>query len=195
MLVGMITAVPWILVAATLIQDLEAVQNSFLPCLELFYQATGSKSAATFMQAYMTLLYYSCIPSQWITSSRIAWAFSRDNGLPFSSYWNHIHPRYDIPVRTTLLSAGFCLLYGLLYIASSRAFNTIINTAVIMLNLTYTVPQGILATCGRHRLPRRPFDLGVWGYTVNVFSVLWLIVSGTFFCFPVALPTTVGSMN
>lgn len=117
------------------------------------------------------------------------------NGLPFSSYWNQIHPRYDIPVRTTLLSAGFCLVYGLLYVASSRAFNTIINTAVIMLNLTYTVPQGILATCGRHRLPRRPFDLGVWGYAVNVFSVLWLIVSGTFFCFPVALPTTVGSMN
>lgn len=64
-----------------------------------------------------------------------------------------------------------------------------------MLNLTYTVPQGILATWGRHRLPRRPFDLGTWGYAVNVFSVLWLIVSGTFFCLPVALPTTVGSMN
>lgn len=48
-----------------------------------------------------------------------------------------------------------------------------------MLNLTYTVPQGILATWGRHRLPRRPFDLGAWGYAVNVFSALWLIVSGT----------------
>lgn len=64
-----------------------------------------------------------------------------------------------------------------------------------MLNLTYTVPQGILATCGRHRLPRRPFDLGHWGYAVNVFSVLWLIVSGVFFCFPVTYPTTVASMN
>jgi len=58
MVVGMVTAVPWILAAATLIQDMESVQNSFLPSLELFYQATKSKSAATFMQAYMTLLYY-----------------------------------------------------------------------------------------------------------------------------------------
>lgn len=58
MVVGMVTAVPWILSAATLIQDMESVQNSFLPSLELFHQATGSKAAATFMQAYMTLLYY-----------------------------------------------------------------------------------------------------------------------------------------
>lgn len=58
MLVGMATVVPWILAAATLVQDVESVQNSFLPSLELFYQATGSKFAATFMQAYMTLLYY-----------------------------------------------------------------------------------------------------------------------------------------
>lgn len=101
MVVGMITAVPWILAAITLIQDVEAVQDSFLPSLELFHQATGSKSAATFMQAYMTLLYYctlasffascaansvACIPSQWITSSRIAWAFSRDvSAVPLST--------------------------------------------------------------------------------------------------------------
>lgn len=79
-------------------KDVVAIQNSYLPSLELFYQATGSKAAATFIQAYMTLLYYSkatkkiskpgacwktnilaaCVPSQWITCSRIAWAFSRD---------------------------------------------------------------------------------------------------------------------
>lgn len=64
-----------------------------------------------------------------------------------------------------------------------------------MLNLTYTVPQGILATAGRHRLPPRPFNLGIFGYAVNIFSVLWLIVSGVFFCFPSTNPTTTGSMN
>lgn len=63
MVVGMVTAVPWILAAATLIQDVDSVQSSFLPSLELFYQATGSKSAATFMQAYMTMLYYCTWPS------------------------------------------------------------------------------------------------------------------------------------
>lgn len=58
MMVGMMTAVPWILSAICLIQDVESVQISFLPSLELFYQATGSKRVATFLQAYLTMLYY-----------------------------------------------------------------------------------------------------------------------------------------
>ncbi|KAB8206400.1 amino acid transporter [Aspergillus parasiticus] len=196
MVIGVLTAVPWIVVMATVITDLEAVQKAFLPSMEIFYQATGNKVAATVLQAYLTLLYYTCVPSQWIASSRIAWAFSRDNGLPFSSYWSHIDPVRQIPIRTTFLAAGFCLIYGLLYIASTAAFNSIVNTAILMLNITYTVPQGILATCGRNRLPRRHFDLGpVIGYAVNIFSVIWLIISGIFFCFPTTVPTTLESMN
>lgn len=100
MVIGILTAVPWIVVMATVITDLEAVQKAFLPSMEIFYQATGNKVAATILQAYLTLLYYSmvpypgpspphykdiaelietaCVPSQWIASSRIAWAFSRD---------------------------------------------------------------------------------------------------------------------
>ncbi|KAI9043603.1 amino acid transporter [Aspergillus affinis] len=194
--IGILTAVPWVIVMVTVIRDMEAVQKAFLPSLEVFYQATGSKAVATFMQSYLTLLYYSCVPSQWITSSRIAWAFSRDNGLPFSNYWKHIDPVRKIPVRTTLLAAGFCAIYGLLYIASTAAFNSIVNAAILMLNITYTVPQGILLTCGRHRLAKRPFNLGpVLGYAVNAFSVVWLIISGVIFCFPSTQPTTVGSMN
>lgn len=64
-----------------------------------------------------------------------------------------------------------------------------------MLNITYTVPQGILATYGRGRLPTRYYDLGYAGYAVNIFSVGWLVVSGVFFCFPTENPPTLGSMN
>ncbi|KAE8337215.1 hypothetical protein BDV24DRAFT_154536 [Aspergillus arachidicola] len=184
MVIGALAAVPWIVVMATVITDLEAVQKAFLPRMEIFYQATGNKVAATVLQAYLTLLYYACVPSQWIACSRIAWAFSRDN-LPFSSYWSHIDPVRQIPIRTTLLAAGFCLIYGLLYIASTAAFNSIINTAILMLNITYTVPQGILATCGRNRLPRQHFDLGLvigyaalgsMNYNVVVITGLFVLV-------------------
>lgn len=98
-------------------------------------------------------------------------------------------------MRALLLSAAFCAIYGLLYIASTQAFNSIINTAVLMLNITYTVPQGILLTCGRHKLPSRYYSLGKWGYAINLFSVLWLILSGIFFCFPTSNPPTIGNMN
>ncbi|PIG88499.1 GABA permease [Aspergillus arachidicola] len=169
---------------ATVITDLEAVQKAFLPSMEIFYQATGNKVAATVLQAYLTLLYFTTvwifiIASHHDTTKRQANQISMRTQpmdrlqsnrmgilpLPFSSYWSHIDPVRQIPIRTTLLAAGFCLIYGLLYIASTAAFNSIINTAILMLNITYTVPQGILATCGRNRLPRQHFDLGlVIGY-------------------------------
>lgn len=59
MLIGITTAVPWILAMAFCVQDLEAIQISPLPSLELFYQATGSKAVASFLQGYLTFLYYS----------------------------------------------------------------------------------------------------------------------------------------
>lgn len=143
----------------------------------------------------------------------MTWAFSRDvrsspmhrsncseltqpqNGLPFSNYWAEVDATRNIPVRATLLSAGFCVIYGLLYIASTQAFNSIINTAVLMLNITYTVPQAIVIFQGRHILPARAFNLGYFGYPVHVFSVLWLILSGVFFCFPTSNPPSLGNMN
>jgi choline transport protein len=98
-------------------------------------------------------------------------------------------------VRTTFLSVSFCLLYGLVYIASSTAFNCIVNMSILFLNISFTVPQAILASGRRDKLPARSFDLGRWGYAVNIFSVVWLVFSGILFCFPTRLPTTAGSMN
>lgn len=59
MAIGVATSIAWIVVMLVVAKDVVAIQNSTLPSLELLYQATGSKAAATFIQAYMTLLYYS----------------------------------------------------------------------------------------------------------------------------------------
>ncbi len=58
-LMCLVVAVPWIVAMLFSITDLDAVQHSFLPSFEVFFQATGSKSAATALQAYLTFLYYS----------------------------------------------------------------------------------------------------------------------------------------
>ncbi|KAF5572395.1 HNM1-choline permease [Fusarium pseudoanthophilum] len=195
MAMGIVIVIPWTVAMLYSIKDLSAVQSSFLPSFELFYQATGSKAAATGLQAYLTFLYYTCIPSQWVTCSRITWAFARDQGLPFAEYWQHIDPQRGIPWRTTLLSAAFCALYGLIYVASTTAFNSIINATCLMLNLSYVIPQGVLLTQGRDKLPRRTFSLGKLGYAVNMYSVLFMIVIGVVFCLPQTNPTTAGSMN
>ncbi|KGO38911.1 Amino acid/polyamine transporter I [Penicillium expansum] len=79
---------------------------------------------------------------------------------------------------------------GLIYLVSTSAFNSIITSAVTLLNLSYAIPQGI-AQC----LPKRPLDLGRWGYICNVFAPLWIIVLSVMVCFPPDLPVTLGSMN
>ncbi|KAK2933432.1 hypothetical protein FoTM2_007893 [Fusarium oxysporum f. sp. vasinfectum] len=195
MAMGVVIVIPWTVAMLFSIKDMQAVQSSFLPSFEVFYQATGSKAAATGLQAYLTFLYYTCIPSQWVTCSRITWAFARDQGLPFAEYWQHIDPKRGIPWRTTLLSAAFCAVYGLIYVASTTAFNSIINATCLMLNLSYVIPQGVLLTQGRDKLPRRAFSLGKIGYAVNLYSVVFMIVIGVVFCLPQTNPTTAGSMN
>lgn len=102
----------------------------------------------------------------------------------------------EFPVRTTVLAFIFVLLYGLLYLASTTAFNSIITSAVLFLNITYAVPQGILLVQGRNQhLPPRYLNLGIIGYICNGFSILWIVVLGVAVCMPPSLPVSIGTMN
>jgi choline transport protein len=102
----------------------------------------------------------------------------------------------EFPVRTTVAACVFGCLYGLIYLASTTAFNSIITSAVLFLNISYAIPQAIVAIQGRSKvLPNRPFNLGRLGYICNIFSPLWITVMTVFVCFPPTLPATVSSMN
>ena len=118
-----------------------------------------------------------------------------------------------------MLSVGFCCLYGLLYLASTTAFNSIVTGAVLYLvshsrfvstlesawnscrinspqNITYAIPQGILFTRGRAKsLPARAFNLGALGYVCNCLAPVLVTFIGIFICFPPQLPVTVSNMN
>ena len=54
-------------------------------------------------------------------------------GLPYSNYFSHISEKHGFPLRTTVLSLCFCSTYGLLYLISTTAFNSIITSAVLYL--------------------------------------------------------------
>ena len=115
--------------------------------------------------------------------------------MPFANYFSKVDTRLGFPVRTTIASIVFCCCYGLLFLASATAFNSIITSAVLFLNITYAVPQAIVLFKGRKSLPSRYLNLGYLGYFCNIFSILWIVVLGTLVCFPPHLPVTVGTMN
>jgi choline transport protein len=80
--------------------------------------------------------------------------------------------------------------------ASTQAFNSIITTAVLAVNISYVVPAALILIGGRDKkLPERPFKLGKFGYFCNAWAPLWVTVIGVFICFPNQLPVTAASMN
>lgn len=196
MVIGMVTCLPLFVALIFFMTDLEKVTSSPLPSMELVYQATGNRNVTVFLVSWLLVVYVLSLPSQWVTSGRMAWAFARDQGVPFSEYFVKIDRRLGFPVRTTVAAFVFITLYGLLYLASTTAFNSIITSAVLFLNITYAVPQGILLFQGREKnLPPRYLNLGWLGYVCNLFSIFWIVVLGVTVCMPPSIPVTTETMN
>jgi choline transport protein len=74
------------------ITDLEAALSSSTgyPFIEVFYASTGSKAGTTVMVLILVLLIICCDISMVATASRQAFAFARDDGLPFSHVWSRV---------------------------------------------------------------------------------------------------------
>lgn len=196
-IIGFGTTIPFVLALLFSVHDLDAIASSALPILEVFYQATGySRSAGTFFTFWVLLNYFGAMMSCLATAGRLTWAFSCDNGLPYSSVFAQVHSTLQTPINAMAVCGVFCVLYGLIYIGSTTAFNSIVSVAILALNVSYAVPQGIVLFRGRNKvLPTRSFRLGSFGILVNAFSCLWCAFYTIIFCFPTTLPAEVGSMN
>ena len=60
------------------------------PIIQVFYVATKSKAAAT---ALMSLTIFSGLVSLFnglASTTRLTWAFAKDNGLPFSNFFSYV---------------------------------------------------------------------------------------------------------
>ncbi|KAG6986464.1 choline transport protein [Physcia stellaris] len=196
MMIGFVTAFPLFLLMMLSVADVDAVLKSRLPYAELFYQITGSKTITTLMACWVTVALFFSVIGEWVTCGRLTWAFSRDRGLPYSAYFSHVSERFRFPVRATLLTLAFCSFYGLLYLVSTTAFNSIITSAVLYLNITCAIPQALVAVRGRKNvLPEHAFDLGWVGYLCNYLSPLLVFVVGILVCLPPELPVTQQNIN
>jgi choline transport protein len=195
LILGFTTVVPFITSLLYGMVDMNAVASAPSPAFELFRQVTGSSRTATFCTLWFVVQNFGSLCSQYVTCGRLAYAIARDNAIPYSNFWNVIDKKSEIPLRTTVASMVFCAIYGLLYFASSTAFNSIVSSAVLGLNITYTIPQTILVIHGRERLPKRAFNLGRFGYFCNIMAPIILIFDGVFVCLPFTIPTTAQSMN
>lgn len=197
MLIGIMTVIPWTIAFLFSITDTDAVASSSIPVYTIYLQATQSQPVATVLTVWILFVYFGALVSCIVTTGRLTYAFARDGGLPYSSFFVRIHPTYQAPINATMACAAVVIIYGLIYIGSATAFNSFLSMSILSLNLTYALPQAILLIRGRERiLPKRPFTLGRQiGPICNAFSILWIIFITIMFCFPTSVPTTVADMN
>ncbi|KAF7559738.1 hypothetical protein G7046_g4403 [Stylonectria norvegica] len=198
LIMGLLTAFPFAASLMYAISDMEAVLNTAtgLPLFEIYYQGTGSRSAATVLMALFTFCFFANLVANATTSSRTLWAVSRDGALPYSNLWEQVHPYFEVPVNSLLLSASFITLYGVIFIGSSTAFSAMVSATIIFLQTSCVIPQAVVLYRGRdHVLPPRYFNLGKYGVVVNAVSVAWVVYLDVLYCIPTALPVTPQNMS
>ncbi|KAL2814851.1 amino acid permease-domain-containing protein [Aspergillus cavernicola] len=152
LIIGIATTLPLFIALLLFSSDADAIVNSPSPSAELIYQACGGWAGTIFLITWLLVVYISCLPSQWVTSSRIAWALARD-----------------------------------------VTFHSIITSAVLVLNISYAIPQGILMFQGRRR--QSTTSSRWFKYVCNTFSVVWVVILGVFVSFPPAVPVGSGNIN
>jgi len=130
--------------------------------------------------------------------SRLAWSMARDRAFPFSDYFAHVSKRFTMPLRAMIAFIVINLLVGLLVLGSDLAFYAIISGGGVALQVSYCVPILCVVLRGRKHLPPRPhFDLGRWGYAVNILALLWSMIVLIFYIFPQYVPVVgdIANMN
>ncbi|RGP73097.1 hypothetical protein FLONG3_6412 [Fusarium longipes] len=220
--VGGTTGTIFILVMLFCLTDLPSIvaTKTGLPIVELIFQATGSRAGTTFLTLMLAICFIHGTNGSITSASRLLYALARDKGVPYHSYFSHIHPKWEVPIRTIILTWVFNAIFGLLYLGPTVAFNAFISSCTILLNVSYAIPVLTLIIRGRGVLkqfqsPERhdtPWEFGkVKGLIINCIAVLYVFVTSIvsistanivqkltvsqFFCFPPVLPVTASLMN
>jgi len=121
---------------------------------------------------------YLCGLATVTSASRMAFAFARDGGLPFSKTLRAVHPDLKTPVAAIWAVSGASFLFTVY----SPVYSTITAVCTISLYISYVLPIAIGFVVYRRSWKQMgPWDLGRWFRPLALVSVLYctmLIVIG-----------------
>lgn len=170
-----------------------------MPIFELWRQATSSVAAATTFLVSLVIILFFVINAMQQTASHMIMALGRDNGLIFHKQLGNMHPLLEVPVWGLLANAGCVLITGCLFLASSAAFNALINSSIILQMISFAIPCVMLLLQRRSEsvLPgNRVFRAPQWlGWLSNAIVIASAIIQTVFFSFPTALPVSGSTMS
>ncbi|RMD40943.1 hypothetical protein DV735_g4217, partial [Chaetothyriales sp. CBS 134920] len=179
--------------------DIEAALSSptGYPVIQIFYSATGSTASATAMISGIVASAVAAVLALLASASRTTWAFSRDNGLPFSRTLSHVNSERAVPINAIAFTTVCTMLLGLINIISTAAFYGIVGVTTVALYFTYMMPI-IMLVIRRLRgeyIAFGPWRLRKWGLPINIFSLCYSVFISIFMFFPAFIPVTPLNMN
>lgn len=166
-----------LLIALTLsIKDIPSVLNSDVPAvIAILVGALGERAGSLFSWLAAMAMWF-CGLSAVTWSSRVIWAFARDEGLPASNIWKQVSHRHSTPVYTIWL----CAIAALLALVYSGAYAVVTAISTIGLYISYVIPVFLHLRAGK--LERGPWSLGQYSRALNVIAVLWVVFLSVILC-------------
>ncbi len=171
--------------------DLDAT----FPLINFYQLATGSLKGAIGLAVVAWLANLFAMPDCLIAAGRTYWALSRDGATPCHNYFAKVDHKLNTPLRCNILCAIITTLVGCIYVGSETAFNAFISSFVILTTVSYGIPVAANMATGRKLAVPGPFNMGKFGWFVNVVTVLYICVSVVFFVMPFSLPVHAADMN
>ncbi|KAK8868960.1 amino acid/polyamine transporter I [Apiospora arundinis] len=157
-----------------------------IPFLAVFENATQTKGGATAMSVIIVIMTIAGNLTGVATASRQLWSFSRDQGMPFSSYFAYVHPGLNLPINSITMTLVVTVLLTLIAIGSDVALNSLTSLGTNAILSSYICSIGCITW---RRLTNQPLlpsklSLGRWGLTINIISMVFLILIFFFAFFP-----------
>ena len=117
---------------------------------------------------------------QFVTASRIFFAYSRDKALPFSAWLSKVDKRTHTPNNASFAVFVMSAAFGAISVASDTAFGAFFSGSTLAGQIAYILP--VLGRCLYEDNPSYtpgPYNLGRWSRTIR-----WLAVAWNFFIMP-----------
>jgi amino acid transporter len=161
----------WILLIAIVlaIPDLDAAAQQGTRIVPETIRSVLPYWLARGMLAAIALAQYLCGLATVTSASRMAYAFARDGGLPFSQQLKRVSPRFQTPAIAIWTVAACATLFTVF----APIYATISAVCTILLYVSYVLPTALgWWTYGRSWRRFGPFSLGAWYRPLAGISVI-----------------------
>ncbi|KAI9843956.1 MAG: hypothetical protein M1837_005997 [Sclerophora amabilis] len=171
----------------------------FMPFVTVLQSITHSTAGATVMACIILVVGIAGSIGILATTSRMLWAFAREDGVPGSRFIARVEPRTALPLWSIGVAALVDLLLALINIGSTVAFNafsgltiagfysSFIISAAVMLQRRLTTPSSDIRW--------GPFQLGRAGVPVTVLALCFSVVGWIFSFWPPTAMVTKRTFN